>query len=188
MKELLQQHIIQPLNNVVGRMLEAVFYHDVFPGADLTTNGHIDIILQQLELVFEGEAVVYISWATIPGWMQYSLSVSHESFCIRSERYAPASAYWQQCKGKPLADFEVYGYDKETVIEAGADSRKEETYYNEPHLVILHFADHRIGVANWYAEENFIPRLPIGDDVWILFDEQEVSHFIEILKLDRLHP
>ncbi|GAB2947799.1 hypothetical protein GCM10027048_10980 [Hymenobacter coalescens] len=165
-------------------ILTEVYYHDMHPLDILTSNGATDIIAQQVELVFEGRVTVYISWDTVPGWMQYSLSVSCESFCTEVERFAPDSVYWQRCLGQPLEAFEVFGLSKETWTEYGTHGTKQETFYNEPHLVVLNFGGHRIGVANWCAENNFVPHLPYGDDVWILFDEREIETHIKALGFD----
>ncbi|AII53240.1 hypothetical protein [Hymenobacter sp. APR13] len=187
MEQALRQHISQPLNQVLGLHLEKVVYHDVCPVEYLTTNNNgTDIISHQLELVFAGGATIYLSWVNVAGWMTYSLGIAHESFCTGAERYLPPIVYWQHFIGQPLTSFEVYGHQEETWIEKGNEGEKKNTFYNEPHLVILHFATHQVGVANWYAEDNFLPRLPIGDDLWILFRPQEIAWHIKALSLDKL--
>ncbi|UOG73568.1 hypothetical protein MTX78_15720 [Hymenobacter tibetensis] len=187
MEQALRQHISHPLNQVLGLRLEKVVYHDVFPVECLTTNNNgTDILSHQLELIFADGATIYLSWINVAGWMTYSLGIARESFCTDTERYTPSSVYWQHCIGQPLTSFEVYGHQEETWTEQGPEGKKEDTFYNEPHLVILHFASHQVGVANWYAEDNFVPQLPIGDDVWILFNPQEIAEHIKALGFDKL--
>ncbi|KUG08384.1 hypothetical protein ASU33_09445 [Solirubrum puertoriconensis] len=129
---------------------------------------------------------MYFSWTNVEGWMSYSLGISHESFCQALERYEPSSAYWQRCLSQCLTTFSVYGLKEETWFEEGTEGKKSVTYFNEPHLVVLTFGEHQVGIANWYAEDDFVPRLPIGDDVWILFEPAEIERHIKGLSLDKL--
>jgi len=88
-----------------------------------------------------------------------------------------------------LRRFEVYGYRENVVTstETATGRTTKETYQNEPHLLILHFDNERLlGVANFYLEDDFVPKYPMGDDVWIIFGKSYIDNYIETLSLELL--
>lgn len=187
--ELLEKHIHQTLRQVLGHRLTECFYHDVFGQDLLTTNNKgIDIIAQQLELVFENNESIFISWDTVDGWHQYSLSISDTSFCKNSEVYVANPSFWQYHIGAIFSSYEVYGYveNKITTYDALGIPIDTANYYNEPHLVILYFNNIAVAIANFYLEGDFVPMLPMGDDVWILFDPISIQLCIKKLGLEKL--
>ena len=121
--------------------------------------------------------------------MQYNLCISSTSFCVGVERYSKTDNNWKSIIGKKLVGFEIYGYLENTVTTTELDTgrSKLDTYYNEPHLIILKFDNEQsLAIANFCSEKNFVPRLPIGDDVWIIFGMNYINSFIKTLSLDRL--
>ena len=187
----LKLHILDQISDKVGRKLEKNVYYDVCPANELTTNNRgIDIIAHQLELVFENSKPIFISWATISNWMQFSLCISEKSFCGDVERFTKIDQYWDSVIGCCLIDFDVYGYKEHTITTTLALplKTKKETYLNEPHLLILEFDNKRVlGVANFYLENNFIPKQPMGDDLWIAFEKSDFDMFINCLGLEKLN-
>ncbi|RSK44241.1 hypothetical protein [Hymenobacter perfusus] len=169
-RQLLIEHVFQPLNKVVLQRLAACFYHDVVGIEALTTNEQgIDIIAQQVELVFEDEQSVFVGWDGVQGWPQYTLSASAASFCQSSERFKPDTVFWQSLLGKQLTSFNVFGFP---------DTR--------PHLLLLHFEEMEVAIANCYLAFDFIPEDPSGDDVWVLSTVESIHQFIEKLDLKKL--
>lgn len=186
----LTKYIVEPVRKNLDKKLESYRYYDVCKEDDLTTNEKgVDIISHQLELKFEGNAPIYISWATIDGWFQYSLCVSETSFCNGVETFTKNDNNWTDIVGKALRRFEVYGY-KENVItstETATGRTSKDTYLNEPHLLILHFDNERLlGLANFYLENDFVPKYPMGDDVWIIFGNSYIDSYIKTLSLEPL--
>ncbi|WP_135435318.1 hypothetical protein [Hymenobacter fodinae] len=162
--------MLQPLSIVMGQRISECFYHDVVGIEALTTNEHgIDIIAQQVELVFENRQTVFIGWNGVKGWPSYTLSVSATSFCLSSERFSPETTFWQQLMGKRLTGFDVFGFP---------DTR--------PHLLLIHFEKTDVAIANCYLEFDFIPKSVLGDDVWILSDSESIQLFIKKLDLKKL--
>ncbi|WP_044001501.1 hypothetical protein [Hymenobacter swuensis] len=169
-RQLLIEHIFQPLNNVVSQRLAACFYHDVVGIEDLTTNEQgIDIIAQQVELVFEDEQSVFVGWNRVKGWPSYTLSASADTFCVTSERFIANNNFWQHLSGKQLIGFDVFGFP---------DTR--------PHLLLLHFEGMKVAIANCYLEFDFIPKDPSGDDVWVLSTSTSIQQYIKKLDLKKL--
>ncbi|SDX40373.1 hypothetical protein [Hymenobacter psychrophilus] len=187
--ELLEKCIHQPLRQFLGHSLKECFYHDVFGQDLLTTNNKgIDIIAQQLELIFDNNESIFISWDTIDGWHQYSLSISNKAFCKNTERYLANSSFWQYYIGSAFSGYEVYGYVENKIITYNALNIPINTacYYNEPHLVLLYFDNITVAIANFCLEDDFVPTLPMGDDVWILFDPISIQLCIKKLGLEKL--
>jgi hypothetical protein len=168
--QLLAEHVLQPLSTVMGQRLLTCFYHDVVGIEALTTNDQgIDIIAQQVELVFENGQAVFIGWDGVNGWPSYTLSASVTSFCTSSERFRPETALWQQLIGKQLTSFDVFGF-----------------LNTRPHLLLIHFEEIEVAIANCYLEVDFIPRDPSGDDVWILSNSESIQLCIKKLGLEKL--
>lgn len=186
----LVKFITEPLQKNLDRKLESYYYYDVCKEDQLMTNKEgIDIISHQLELKFEGNSPVFISWDTIKGWFQFSLCVSATPFCNGVEAFLKKDNDWADLVGKRFIDFEVYGYKENTITstETATGRTTNETFYNEPHLLILHFENEReLGLANFHLETDFIPRFPTGDDLWIIFGRQIVDEFIGVLSLEKL--
>ncbi|NVO30131.1 hypothetical protein [Hymenobacter lapidiphilus] len=167
---LLEKHILQPISSVLQRELSACFYHDVFDTESLSTNGQgVDIIAQQVELIFAGGQTLFIGWEGVRGWFPYTLGVSHESYCSSSERFVPNSTLWQQLIGRRLTGFDVFGYSG-----------------TRPHLLLFSFEGIEVAIANCYFESDFVPREPAGDDVWILLNSESIQFFIKKLDLKKL--
>ncbi|MEI6949840.1 hypothetical protein V9K67_21820 [Paraflavisolibacter sp. H34] len=186
----LKKHIIDPFARNMGQKLQSYRYHDIC-GEDqlLTNNQGIDVISHQLELQFEGNAPIFISWATIDGWHQFSLSISENSFCDGVEIFTPQKDQWEQLIGKRLQGLQVFGYRENeiTTIECGTNKQTTDLYYNEPHLLVLEFENNLpLGIANFYLADDFKPKLPMGDDIWILFRREDIVQFAEKLFLERL--
>ncbi|OWP64529.1 hypothetical protein CDA63_03940 [Hymenobacter amundsenii] len=184
----LESYFHAPLAQVLGKNLQACFYHDVFDQKFLTTNGKgVDIVAHQIELLFDDNQTIFISWANIDGWHQYSLSVSNKSFCVHAERYSANPAFWQHYIGASFSRYEIYGYATNQIDTHDSHGLfvQSNYYFNEPHLILLYFDNVVVGVANFYLEENFIPRLPMGDDVWILFDPMSIQLCIKKLGLEK---
>jgi hypothetical protein len=186
----LTKYIVEPVRKNLDKKLEAYCYYDICNEDDLTTNNKgVDIISHQLELQFEGGEPIFVSWATIDGWFQYSLCVSKTSFCNGVETFARKNSGWTEIIGNPLRRFQVYGY-KEHVItstETATGMTTNHTYHNEPHLLILHFDNEKIlGLANFYLETDFVPKAPMGDDLWIVFSRTYIDAYIETLSLELL--
>lgn len=182
--------LADPVEKNLDRKLESYCYYDICKEDQLTTNKKgIDIISHQLELKFEGIPPIYISWETIEGWSQFSLCVSGTSFCNGEEIFTKQDNNWAGIIGKRLKGFDVFGYKENTIAltETATGRMTSETFYNEPHLLILHFEDERLlGLANFHLETDFIPRFPTGDDLWIIFGRQFVDEFIGVLSLEKL--
>lgn len=186
----LKVRILDKLNENIGHRLKNYVYYDICSEDQLTTNNNgIDIVSHQLELEFESINPIFISWDTFEDWHQYSLSISEKTFCNGAEKYTKIDKNWESILGRKLVDFQVYGY-KENVIsttEMISGKSKSNTYYNEPHLLVLEFDNEKVlGIANFYLEDNFVPRLPMGDDIWIIFDRENLKCCIDNLNLDKL--
>lgn len=186
----LNEYILEPVSRNLDRKLETYRYYDVCSAYSLTTNEKgVDIISHQLEMKFEGNAPIFISWATIDGWFQYSLCVSETSFCNGVETYIKTDDNWTGILGQRLKSFEVYGYSENVVTstETATGRTNIETFCNEPHLLILHFDNKKLlGLANFYLENDFVPKLPMGDDIWIIFGKTNIDSYIETLSLEQL--
>lgn len=184
------KYIIEPVIKNLGRELESYCYHDICGENQLTTNkSGVDIISSQLELKFKGNTPIFISWATIDGWHQFSLCVSDISFCNGVETFPKRDENWRALVGNKFKSFEIYGYNRNeiTLTETATGRITKEIYYNEPHLLILYFNNEKIlGVGNFYLENDFIPKYPMGDDIWIIFDKTYINNYIKALSLDLL--
>lgn len=186
----LKDFIVNPIKRNLSKKLESYCYYDVFKEDELTTNNNgIDIISHQLELKFENNNPTYISWATIDDWFQYSLCVSETSFCNGVEIYIKHDNNWKNIVGTKLKTFQVFGYPENVITSTEANTGKAttETCHLEPHLLILEFEGGDVlGIANFYLENDFEPKLPLGDDVWIIFGWGYINRFIKSLSLERL--
>ena len=75
----LKKYIVDPISRILDKKLEGFRYYDVSKEDQLTTNNDgIDIVSHQLELKFDGNDPLFISWATIDNWFQYSLCISEK--------------------------------------------------------------------------------------------------------------
>lgn len=171
---MLRKHLIDVLNPYIGAQLIGFVYHDVTGKEELYTNNNgIDIIAQQLELRFADKEPLFISWATLEGWSCYSLAASNSSFCTQSETFTPDNDTWENVVGQTLKRFDIYGYKAEN---------------SEPHLVTLAFSSgNTLGIANFYFEEDFIPRNSMGDNIWIVFGANNIDRCIRALELEHLY-
>ena len=186
----LKNYIVDPIKSCLDRKLESYRYYDVCKEDELTTNNNgVDIISHQLELKFENNNPIFISWATIDNWFQYSLCLSQTSFCNGVETFAKQDNNWNKIVGTKLKSFKVYGYPENVITSTETNTGKKiiETYYLEPHLLTLKFeSDEVLGIANFYLENDFEPKLPMGDDIWIIFGLNYINSFIKSLSLKNL--
>jgi hypothetical protein len=175
----------------LGKRLQTYRYHDVSKQDELTTNDNgIDIISHQLELQFKGNKPIFISWATVEGWRQYSLCVSEASFCTGAEIFSKKDSNWSAILGSRFEDFEIYGYKENTTTTTDYSTGRswDNVYYDQPHLIILRFENgNMLGIANFYFEENFEPELPMGDDVWIILNQPRIDACSSKLSLELLY-
>ena len=186
----LKKYIVDPLNRCLNAKLENFCYHDIFDSDNLTTNYQgVDIISHQLELKFESHNPIFISWATIDGWHQYSLCVSDMSFCKGVESFTKQDNKWKNIIGTKLKNFQVYGYTENVITSIENNSKKTTTeiYHSEPHLLTLEFENgNLLGIANFYSEDDFKPKLPMGDDIWIIFGLNYINEYVKNLSLEML--
>jgi hypothetical protein len=186
------KYIVEPIQRNLSKKLEDYCYYDVTDQTFLSTNNKdVDIIGHQLELKFEGNPPVFISWATIKGWTQYSLCVAEKSFCNdRVEIFVREHKNWTQLVGRKLIAFEVYGRAGNEMVKKEFNSRppSEMRSPDEPHLLVLHFEnDEILGVANFHSEDDFIPKHSVGDDVWIIFGRERIDEFVSAFDFDLLN-
>lgn len=167
----LRIHILEKVDVLLSQRLVNYMYYDVCSQEHLSTNNNgIDIISHQLRLDFTCNTI-YISWQSVEKWMTYSLVVSENSFCEGAEVFTKADGNWDKIIGQQIIDYSIYGYQDNS----------------EPHLLILEFENSQLlGIANFYFEENFIPTIPEGDDVWIIFGIKNLKICIESLQLEKL--
>lgn len=185
--DLLKKHITSVLDKLVGRQLSAYFFYEAEPDYLSTNHGEIDIVGFQIELVFDAIESVFISWDTVKGWHQYTIGLSKTSFFTFAQKFRPHELLWQKYIGSELTCYEVYGYPVNTITTIHGYGKKTfDTYHNEPHMLVLYFNKSVLGVANFYAEKDFIPRLPMGDDVWILYTESAIQSCIKKLGLEKI--
>ena len=186
----LKNYIVNPIKGSLDKKLEGYRYYDVCKEEGLTTNNNgVDIISHQLELKFESKKPIFISWATIDNWFQYSLCVSEISFCDGVETFVKHDDNWKSIVGTKLKSFKVYGYSENVITSTETKTGKTtlDTYYLEPHLLILEFENDKVlGIANFYLDNDFEPKLPMGDDIWIIFGSDYVNSYIKSLSLERL--
>lgn len=185
----IQKHILDKIDRLVGQSLLNYTYYDVYPEDQLTTNNNgIDIIAHQLKLDFTNNSI-FVSWSTIDNWSQYSLCVAETSFCENAEIFKKTDKNWNNIIGQELISYEVYGY-KENVIESveiNSNKTTKNKFLNEPHLLVMKFTnDILLGIANFYQSDNFIPTLPMGDDIWIIFGNQNLKTCIDSLHLNKI--
>lgn len=184
---LLEKHVTSVLDELVGRQLTAYFFYESEPDYLSISHGEIDIVGFQIELVFDAIESVFISWDTVKGWHQYTVGLSKKSFFPFAQKFRPNELIWQRYIGIVLTHYEVYGYLEHIITVTQSYGLKTfDTYHNEPHMLVLHFNDSVLGVANFYAEKDFIPRLPMGDDVWVMYTESAIRLCIEKLGLEKL--
>lgn len=61
-------------------------------------------------------------------------------------------------------------------------------YKDEPHLITLVLGnDTRISIVSFYEEQDFNPKIPIGDDIWIIRNTKEQKEMIQNLKLELIY-
>ena len=187
----LKNYIVDPIKKSLDKKLESYRYYNICKEDELTTNNNgVDIISHQLELKFKSNNPIFISWATINDWFQYSLCVSETSFCNGVETFVKQDNNWKNIVGTKLKSFQVYGYPENIITSTETNSGKTtiEAYYLEPHLLILEFeSEDVVGVANFYLEDYFEPKLAMGDDIWIIFGLDYINSFIKSLSLEKLY-
>lgn len=186
----LKKYIIDPIKMGLDKKLESYRYYDVCKEDELITNKNgIDIISHQLELKFESTDPIFISWDTIDDWFQYSLCVSAASFGNGVEAFVKQDDNWKNIVETKLKNFQVYGYIENVITYTEINTGKVtiKTYHFEPHLLVLEFESNNfLGIANFYLEDDFKPKLSMGDDVWIIFGWDYLNKFIKSLSLERL--
>ncbi|GEM_PF-3137458 len=169
MQNSLKTNICNYINPLIGKKIIGYIYYDVTTEEILTTNNNgIDIIAHQIELSFNNGNTIFFSWTKIDNWSTYSLAVSNETFCKQVETFTTDSKYWRKIIDNTLNKFKIYGYSKN----------------NEPHMILLVFNNgEKLGVANFFQEKDFIPKFAIGDDIWIIFGENNIENCINKLGL-----
>jgi hypothetical protein len=160
----------------------------------ITDGKGIDIITHQVILGFEDNNSLCVSWTgQVPGWEQYAISASIASYVIPdagiSNTFAVKSKYWETIIGKRLTGVSVYGFKeyKFTRMSCKTGESTEIVYHNQPHLFIFYFEDSQVTMANFYLATDFQPKIPIGDDIWIIFDANRRDQFIKKFELEKLH-
>ena len=190
----LDQYVIKPITQFIGKKAERIYYTDIGGPSDMTTDGKgIDIIAHQVILKFEDSNSLCVAWTgQVRGWEQYAISASVESYVIPDagslNTFAVKSKYWETIMGKRLTGFSVYGYKEYIAVSVSCETgtSTETIYYDQPHLIIFDFEDSQVTVANFYLANDFKPKFPIGDDIWIIFDANRRDEFIEKLELEKL--
>ncbi|RPD47733.1 hypothetical protein DNI29_09825 [Hymenobacter sediminis] len=185
---LLKKHLTSSLDEIMGSNLSDYFFYEYEPDYVLSDSKEIDIIGFQLELIFDNQKSIYISWDSVKGWHQYTLSVSTKSFVVLNDKFRYNEHIWQQYIGTELIKYEVYGYKTNIITTTCSISyiTSCDVYREEPHMIVLHFANSILGIANSYEEKDFIPKLPMGDDIWIIYTVTAIQLFIEKLGLEKL--
>jgi hypothetical protein len=191
MNKNLIKHIINPIKTIKGKKVEKVIYHDVFEKNSLEeSKDGIHIIAQQIEFVIEEHKKLYVSWNNVDGWEQYTIDCSLKSYVNESEHYEMSDhEYWKDIIGSRITDFNIYGYKeyKQESLSTDGSVIEVNTYKYEPHLIQLLFDNQKIiSIANFCKEQNFVPKIPMGDDIWIFFNPNQTEKSIKQLKLDKL--
>jgi hypothetical protein len=186
----LKRYILDPISKNLGNRLENYAYYDICKEDELATNSTgIDIVSHQMELKFRNVTPIFFSYSTVNTWMQYSLCISDKPFVKGVHKFSKKDKNWECIIGKSLVDFQVYGYTEWTFKSTETKSGKttEETYFQEPHLLVLKFENMKVlGIGNFYLENDFIPKVSFGDDIWIIFDWKNINNCIENLALEKL--
>jgi len=174
------------VSDFLGRSLQGVKYADPSLSSIWQNfDPNIDIVGLHVEIQFEGELddPLFLHWGSSESTIQYILMAK------RGRDYTPdsmkldvnvnSSAIWRQVVGHSLASLSLYGVQK---LEWGT-----ELLYNQPFAALLEFENGRgIGLANSYAERDFRPRIPYGDDIWIMEGNSLKSLVLNPLSLDFL--
>ena len=171
----LATYFFEPTQKVLGHCLKDVIYTDP-GGADFLCEKETGIQTMggQVELQFDNDNSLYISWENIRGWEQYSLGCSSSTFWNEElPRWSVAkSKWWEEFVGKRLIKVESWGYQ---------DAAQEQ------HLVKLIWENSQaIAIANWKEEQDFLPRFPFGDDVWIIFSESDITELSRKMELVKI--
>ena len=190
----LDKYVIAPLTHFIGKKAERIYYTDIGDLSDVLTDGKgIDIIAYQVILAFEDHNSLCVSWTgQVRGWEQYAISASVESYVMPevdiSNTFAVESKYWETIIGKRLTGFSVYGFKEYRVVSTSCKTGEstEIVYHNQPHLIVFDFEDRQVAMANFYLRIDFEPKMPIGDDIWIIFDANGRNRFIKELRLEKL--
>lgn len=191
----LHKYVIKPITQFIGKKAERIYYTDIGDSSGMTTDGKgIDIIAHQVIMEFEDTNSLCVTWTgQVRGWEQYAISASIASYVSPDARilntFAVKSKYWETIIGKRLTGFSVYGYKEYTAVSVSCETGEstEMVYHNQPHLIIFNFEDSQVTIANFYLAEDFEPKFPIGDDIWIIFDANRRNEFIEKLELEELY-
>ncbi|MFC5271517.1 hypothetical protein [Adhaeribacter terreus] len=189
--EYLNREIIEPLAKCIGLRLDKIVYSDFGSQEELTTdNDGVDIISYQAILKFESEKRIYFSWNSVSVWDHYTISVSEKTFIEKDpdQVYEVKSKFTRFLVGKQLTGFGIFGYQKNQWTETHENGKKiVKTFFNQPHLIVLDIEGMLLGFANFYREENFVPKLPMGDDVWVIYSEDHINNYIEIFGFEELY-
>lgn len=193
----LEANVIKPLKKIVGLQLRKVIYKDACPQSDLTMSkeGFIHVLDHELQLKFNDSVDLFISWDTVKGWRQFTLGARNHSFLAAEAQVnlyeMTDSERWKEIVGKELVGFKVFGhseYEMKTREVDGADKEKLFVYENQPHVFELIFENNvSFFSANFHFEENFEPVAEIGDDIWVIFDSEIATRFINKFYFTTLH-
>jgi hypothetical protein len=185
MNTIVKSYILDFINPLLAHKLLNYSYYDVHSEDageyELLTNGNIDIVAHQLKLVFEGEKTIFISWDMIEKEYAYCLAVSEKSFCAEDIfQFSQLDKKWERFIGQKLVDYKVYGQENIFLKKEGNNEMRT----NAPHLLVLQFDNSAfLGIGNFYASDNFIPDSEMGDDIWIIFEENTIEMCVKKLQL-----
>jgi len=192
MLDVLKSKLIEPLESVKGRKLTDVRYLDIgISGAKHSDSGTgIHVVAHGVNLVFENDLSLYLHWDGVKGWVEYVLVCGNVDPIDDDQGYSMSDdANWKGLIQQPVFDFKIFGYKKHEIRTTDLQGTELEirTYENEPHLVSLSFPHGKtVAFANFYFEENYVPKLPVGDDVWAIFDEDVTVAAIRDHNFDKL--
>lgn len=168
----IEMHFLQPFRSIANLAIKDVRYWDPGGIEFLSDNcSGVQIIGGQIEFEFENGDKLFSSWANIPGFELYSLSLSTKSFFNEdSPNWSEVkSTNWNQVIGKRMVSMEVFG-----LVEMK----------DQPHLAKFTWENgFTIWTANWKHEPDFQPKFPFGDDLWIIFEEKVAQDFASKLDL-----
>lgn len=185
MNTILKSYILDFINPLIELKLLNYSYYDGYSEDageyELLTNVNIDIVGHQIKLVFEGEKTIFISWDMIEKEYAYCLAVSEKSFCDEEVfQFSQLDKRWNRFIGQRLIAYKIYGQENVFVKKEG----NNEIHTNIPHLLVLQFENNALlGIGNFYASDNFIPFSEMGDDIWVIFEENSIEMCVKKLQL-----
>jgi hypothetical protein len=187
----IKRRFLNPWENVQNCRLLNVTYTDSARYELLADNNDgIHIISHEAKLSFSNKRSLYISWDWEKNWEQYVLSFSKKTFFHDyPEKFSMSqNDFWMRLINQECIDLTIWGYREYKVTETPNSPFKPEKkhiYSNQPHIVRIKFEnDQNVFFANFYYEEDFAPKIPVGDDLWVIFDKNIADEFIDKFKFD----